>query len=313
MSAYWLTYKPHNASSPRGWPAAKLSDLVQRFMADPASATPFWRIASHRAAQVGDRIFLFKQGSDPRGIFGVGEIIERPCLRTEPTDIDEKPRYRAKILFNRLVDPSQEFLLDYQHIQNLVPESLVNANASGNSVPEDVVSELERRLSLFDTDLPPIDSRQADDPGIDPDSIHDERERALRAIRVRRGQPAFRAALLEAYGRRCAITECAVEAVLEAAHITPYLGELTNHVSNGLLLRTDLHTLFDCYLLAIEPKTRKVVIANELKGSAYTKICGKVVRLPENAASGPSKRNLEKRYRQFEMRQGTPYQKAEVD
>ena len=89
--------------------------------------------------------------------------------------------------------------------------------------------------------------------------------------------------------------------MLEAAHITPYLGSLTNHVSNGLLLRTDLHTLFDCGLLAIEPKTRTVVIANALKGSSYAKIAGKVVRPPKDAASGPSKRNLDNRYRTFEV------------
>ncbi|HEX6784992.1 MAG TPA: HNH endonuclease signature motif containing protein, partial [Sphingomicrobium sp.] len=71
---------------------------------------------------------------------------------------------------------------------------------------------------------------------------------------------------------RCAITGCAVVDVLEAAHVTPYLGSLTNHVSNGLLLRTDLHTLFDCGLLVIEPKTRTVVIAEALKTSSYAKL-----------------------------------------
>jgi hypothetical protein len=46
----------------------------------------------------------------------------------------------------------------------------------------------------------------------------------MRAICVRRGRPAFRAALLAAYGGRCAITDCDVEDVLEAAHISPYSG-----------------------------------------------------------------------------------------
>ena len=278
-----------------------MSELVRRFTADPARATPLWRIASHQTARIGDRIYLFKQGSDPRGVFGVGEIIEPPRLQTDPTDIDEGPRYRAKIPFYRLVDPSREFLLDYQTIEDIVPETLITAQASGNGVPEDVAAELENSPSPLLAVLPSIGSEQADDPSFDPDSIHDERKRAIRAIRLPRGQPALRAALLEAYGRRCAITGCAVEDVLEAAHITQYLGSLTNHVSNGLLLRTDLHTLFDCGLLAIEPKTRTVVIANALKGSSYAKIAGKVVRPPKDAASGPSKRNLDNRYRTFEV------------
>lgn len=188
MSAYWLTYKPLSASSPWGWPAAEMSDLVRRFEADPASATPLWRIASHQTARIGDRVYLFKQGSDPRGIFGLGEIIEPPRQQTDPTDIDEGPRYRAKIRFDRLVDPSRTFMLSYQAILGIVPETLITAQASGNRVPEDAASELERRLAPLLTVLPPIASEQADDPGFDPDSVHDERERAIRAIRMRRGQ-----------------------------------------------------------------------------------------------------------------------------
>jgi predicted restriction endonuclease len=119
---------------------------------------------------------------------------------------------------------------------------------------------------------------------------------------VRRGQKDFRAALLEAYGRRCAITGCAVEDVLEAAHITPYRGSLTNHVSNGLLLRTDLHTLFDCGLLAVDPETRTLVVADTLKSSSYAKLDGKLLRPPKAEAASPSKRNLEKRYVRFKER-----------
>lgn len=299
MSAYWLTYKPLSASSPRGWPEAEMRDLVLRFEADPASATPLWRVAAHRTAGIGDRIYLFKQGSDPRGIFGVGEIIEPPGLKADPTDIDEGPRYRAKIRFHKLVDPTRAFLLDFQAIQDLVPETLITAQASGNRVPENVASELERHLATLVVPLHSIGSGQADDPNVDLDNIPDERERAIRAIRVRRGQPAFRSALMDAYGRRCAITGCAVEDVLEAAHIAPYLGGLTNHVSNGLLLRTDLHTLFDCGLLAIEPRTRTIVIASALRESSYRKFDGRAIRPPNDPASGPSKRNLEKRYAAF--------------
>lgn len=289
MSAYWLTYKPLSSSPQRGWPEAEMSKLVQLFEADPASTTALWRIASHQAAQVGDRVYLFKQGPDPRGIFGVGEIIEPPRLQTDCFDIDKGPKPRAKIRFDRLVDPGRQFLLDYKEIQGVVPEALITAQASGNRVHEDVASELETRLSSLLTELPTFTSEQADDRGFDPDSVDDDRKRALRAIRVRRGQPAFRAALLKAYEGRCAITGCAVEDVLEAAHITPYLGNLTNRVSNGLLLRTDLHTLFDCGLLAIEPKTRTVIIANPLKESSYAKMAGKVLRPPKNASSSPSK------------------------
>ena len=299
MPAYWLTYKPLGPASPRGWPAQELTKLVGRFQTDPSRTTTMWRIASHQSARVGDRVYLFKQGSNPRGVFGAGEIIEAPRLQMDPADIDDEPRYRAKIRFDMLVDPSREFLVEFEIINRIVPETLIDAQASGNAVPSDVAEKLETYLAPFLSAQEPINSEQADDLQFDPDSIDDQRGRSIRAIRVRRGQADFRAALLEAYGRRCAITSCAVEDVLEAAHITPYLGPLTNHVSNGLLLRTDLHTLFDCGLLAIKPETRTVVVADTLKASSYAKLDGKLLRPPKEEAKSPSKRNLEKRYALF--------------
>jgi putative restriction endonuclease len=302
VSSYWLTYKPLGPASPRGWPAEELRALVGRFQTDPDRTTTLWRIASHQSAKVGDRVYLFKQGSDPRGVFGVGEIIEAPRLQGDPADIEGEPKYRAKIRFDMLVDPDREFLIGFEIILRLVPKTLIDAQASGNAIPNDVADKLEAYLAQTLSAQAPITSEQADDPQFDPDSVGDERERSIRAIRVRRGQPAFRTALLEAYGRRCAITGCAVEDVLEAAHITPYLGPLTNHVSNGLLLRTDLHTLFDCGLLAVDPETRIVVIADALKASAYAKLDGKVLRRPKDETNSPSKRNLEKRYARFKGR-----------
>jgi hypothetical protein len=60
-----------------------------------------------------------------------------------------------------------------------------------------------------------------------------------------------------------------VKSALEAAHITPYLGPHTNHPSNGLLLRADIHTLWDLGLIAINPQNMQIVIGPELKGSEY--------------------------------------------
>jgi len=83
----------------------------------------------------------------------------------------------------------------------------------------------------------------------------DEREISHRAIRVRRGQEHFRKELLKRFSRTCVITGCKIVDILEAAHIKPYKGENDNHINNGLLLRTDIHTLFDLNLLAIHPET----------------------------------------------------------
>lgn len=123
VSAYWLTYKPLGPGSPRGWPAQELTKLVGRFQADPSHTTALWRIASHQSARIGDRVYLFKQGSDPRGVFGVGEIIETPRLQSDPTDIEKKPRHGAKMRFDRLVDPTREFLLGFDTVNRIVPQT----------------------------------------------------------------------------------------------------------------------------------------------------------------------------------------------
>ena len=60
------------------------------------------------------------------------------------------------------------------------------------------------------------------------------------------------------------MTGCTVFAVLEAAHIKPYQGENDNHPQNGLLLRADIHTLFDLNLLGIQPERLQVEISGPL-------------------------------------------------
>ena len=114
----------------------------------------------------------------------------------------------------------------------------------------------------------------------DAGDLHDARERMLRAIVHRRGQPAFRNALLHLYGGRCAFTECNATGALEAAHIVPYLGERTNHPSNGLLLRADVHLLFDLGLLGVETKGWTIIASPSLGETAYKELHGRPVSLP---------------------------------
>lgn len=129
----------------------------------------------------------------------------------------------------------------------------------------------------------------------DASSIQDGRLRTLRSIALRRGQPAFRKSLMSAYGGICAITGCAVSSVLEAAHIIPYLGDDTNHVQNGLLLRADIHTLFDLGLVTIEPETYIVRVSPELSDSGYWEHEGKALQVPTSKHEWPSKEALAQR------------------
>lgn len=125
----------------------------------------------------------------------------------------------------------------------------------------------------------------------DPDQ--DARRRNMSAIVQREGQPGFRADLLHAYVGTCAITGCTVASLLEAAHIVPYRGAHTNVVENGLLLRADLHKLFDLHMLRIDPGTRTIHLCEELKKSEYGPLEGRRLRDPAERGMMPMREALE--------------------
>jgi hypothetical protein len=121
-----------------------------------------------------------------------------------------------------------------------------------------------------------------------PKDLEDARTRSIQSIVCRRGLPAFRRSLLSAYSSRCAVSGCDLVEVLEATHIYPYRGDQTNHVANGLLLRADLHTLFDLGLMSIEPQSRQVAIHSSLENSAYAEFNGVAIFTPRRASDRPN-------------------------
>jgi hypothetical protein len=122
----------------------------------------------------------------------------------------------------------------------------------------------------------------------DPSEIEDARQRIVSSIVCRRGQSAFRNQLLAAYKGRCAVTGCGIEAILEAAHIVPFKGPKTNHPANGLLLRADIHTLFDLGLVALDEATMQLLVSPKLEGTEYEKYHARQIAIPEDSASQPN-------------------------
>ncbi len=78
----------------------------------------------------------------------------------------------------------------------------------------------------------------------------------LTTAKQRLGQGTFRIEVTQAYGRACAVTGEHSLPALEAAHIRPVAEEGPMVVSNGLLLRADLHRLFDKGYLTVTPDHR---------------------------------------------------------
>jgi hypothetical protein len=111
----------------------------------------------------------------------------------------------------------------------------------------------------------------------------------------RRGQEDLRQKLLQAYGGKCAITGADAEQALEVALLS---GDGTGplDVSNAILLRGDVRTLFDLNLIRVHPGSRKVFIADVLKRGSYAKLMARQLRLPEKAEDQPKLEALQKRW-----------------
>jgi putative restriction endonuclease len=134
-----------------------------------------------------------------------------------------------------------------------------------------------------------------------PDNDEDARDRVAREVVARRGQSTFRTALIAAYLGRCAVTGCNAQQVLEAAHLRPYRGPAWSVVTNGLLLRADIHSLLDQQLLAPEPDTRTIRISKHLMGTPYEELSGRPLADPVASSQRPTIHVLETVWQHFQL------------
>ena len=104
---------------------------------------------------------------------------------------------------------------------------------------------------------------------------------------------------MEAYQGRCAVTGCDAAAALEAAHLRPYRGPESNTVTNGLLLRADIHTLLDLRLLAPDPATRAIAVSKLLAGTQYEALSGAQLADPTEPWQRPNEEALETIWERF--------------
>jgi putative restriction endonuclease len=113
----------------------------------------------------------------------------------------------------------------------------------------------------------------------------------------RLGQGTFRVLVTDLYERRCAVTGERTLPVLEAAHIRPYGASGPHDPRNGVLLRSDLHTLFDRGYVTVTPELRFEVsrrIREEFEnGREYYKLHGASVRQPSRGEWAPSREYLD--------------------
>lgn len=168
-----------------------------------------------------------------------------------------------------------------------MPASLFSngATVTNDALQGIIDGVIENNLSpVLDGDVPDESGQGIDEEEIGAEGgfvdLEDGRRRRVGEQAVRDGQSGFRSAVLEAYGFRCAVTGFDSPVVLQAAHIAPYMGVLSNDVRNGLCLRSDVHALFDRHMLTIHEVDLRIMLTPPLRVTRYADLDGVEIAVP---------------------------------
>lgn len=149
---------------------------------------------------------------------------------------------------------------------------------------------------MFDSMLSRAEVRIADDFG-HPQAVPGPVFGREQLVRTRVGQQAFKGLILTSYDRRCAITGNHIQPTLQAAHIRPVSRGGENRVDNGLLLPSDVHTLFDLGYLGINERY-ELMVSRALReewssGQEFYDRAGQAVGVPQLRSNRPGRETLE--------------------
>jgi len=110
---------------------------------------------------------------------------------------------------------------------------------------------------------------------------NDELKKVQRLINERNKQSQFRENIMTLYKGRCAITGIDIPEVLEASHIDPHAKSGINENNNGILLRKDIHALFDNNLIRINPENFEILLSTRIQNNpVYKELHGSILNLP---------------------------------
>lgn len=253
----------------------------------------FWDTQARRDPLItaGDLVFFVSGGSHGQ-VLGLVRVTgdQTPIVDgARPWSSEDDRDYRWRFTFDVLAAESLLPIPRSEVIRNVALDG-ANQMAVRRILNDDDARRLRLRvdgleLAMTDTVESTVESMEQQLDGVD--TTKDTRVRTLVGIRLRQGQQAFRGNLLRAYTERCAVTGTAITSLLEAAHIVSYLGPHTNRTDNGLLLRADIHTLFDLSLLTVLANDLVVRCSPELQGSEYEGLDGRAVTPPANPHERP--------------------------
>jgi hypothetical protein len=254
-----------------------------------ARRNQFWDLKQAYRLNDGD-IVVFWRGGSPGKILGQATVVGdvTPLQPGSPHAWSPADSRRGQYAY-------RVGLADFRELPH-IPVTYEQFGFRGQSpvfqVPDVTVRQFVERVGVrvsaadiaFDHIIELLDDSEWEEP-----TRYDEDHRVRVPVSavIRRGAPRFRRMLRRAYGGRCAVTRTTVAGVLEAAHISPYKGDHTDRVSNGLLLRSDIHTLFDLHLLTVLPDLT-VRIAPAAITEPYSAYDGVTIEAPTKRSERPA-------------------------
>lgn len=209
----------------------------------------FWDLTKNFKPAPGDVAYFWQAPN--AGFLGYGVVSDYGIVPPSGSPWRDGRSYTHRVYFGELseIDTGARRWGDLQTAigVNRSPRSPIAFRAS------DTEERIRQVLSEWaSTTIPSLDVGYPSDDLPPAEYDRDDRHRSAADVVRRQGQGPFRNSLLAAYDGKCAITGTRAEETLQAAHIAPYRGTHSHRLENGLLLRADVHNLFDRHLLTIE-------------------------------------------------------------
>ncbi len=202
------------------------TDLTAFLQSASAGKTATWRLATNfRRLQSSDWIWAYF-GMPDGAVRAVGRVVDEPFWHSDWEEWACRIRWDRKLCRELARDP-----IPYSAFEQRIWSAPTEANDRTHKVLKSWLN------STRPSDVKAIDR---------------EVEMVRRMVKTRKGQSTFRKDLMRHQGGKCAVTGCAEQSVLEAAHVRGVSADGLHSIRNGLLLRADIHSLFDSGLLVID-------------------------------------------------------------
>ena len=236
-----------------------------------------WGITANRkTVSVGDYVWIYA-GWDIKRVLAVGRVEDLP------TPTKGNPKYKgyshSHVLLVRINNEMTLRLqkakshITYDQFKQWVPGAIRKANPNTSKVFDRWIKQK------------PMSHQEHDD----------EVFQIRREVLQRTGQAKFRETLRTTYGDVCAISRTTEPTALVAAHIQPVKSKGRHSANNGMLLRADIHTMFDSGLISVDGNYR-IHVSSLVSDQRYLKLKGKKLHLPHDRRHWPSAQGLKQHF-----------------